>query len=502
MLKFGQCVAYGGYGLYILALKLIEVSSAIFQFLMTKSAFRRSRELAKRDMERPGGKMSWFTPDESVLVDVLASLIVPSDDMSPGAQDAEIVNVLERYVANSLERKELYSRGLYSFDEWAQWKHGVSFIKLPHERQLTLMKVIDREYRNLYASVVGKLMRKVRVLPYLRNGLFPAVELFPILVDDVFRAFYTNAVSWVWLGYDGPPMPDGYPGLSERRPITNESETTTFDPSLQQSDDERRILVCLKQVPSKDSHYEIDDSGYGINQENLTYETNENDLYALEEALRLKRKFGGEVTILSCGENRVLTSLKEGLAKGADRAVHINNGGFQDGDAFVTAKAIAAAIYNEKFDLVLTGVESGDLAYGQTGILLAHLLNRPYVTIAVNVDIGEDWKNAIVKRELENNAIERVEVSLPAVLSVQTSTTKIGYTDLKGILQARKKEIRTLSTEELGLKSSDFGKQGSRIDNMKLFIPEKKKNMVMLEGSANEIAKALIERLHKHAKVF
>jgi len=503
MMKLKRYIVFGRHALDRFPIKLIEVLSVILQSFMTKLAFRQSRELAKRDMERSGWKMSWFTPDESALVDILASLIVPSDDVSPGAQDADVVNTLERIVANSPRRKELYSRGLYSFDEWAQWKYGAAFINLSHELQLTLMKRIEGECQNLYkeVSLESKLKRKFRVLNYVRRGLFPAVMLFPTLVNDVLRAFYTSEVSWVWLGYDGPPMPEGYPNLLERRPITDDSETAAFDSMPEQLKQRRRILICLKQVPSKDSQYTIDNSGYGINEEDLTYEINESDLYALEEALRLKRKIGGEVTVLSLGENRVLKSIKEGLARGADRAIHVDNSGFQNVDPFVTAKTIAAAIRNETFDLVLTGVETGDLAYGQTGVLLAQLLGWPYVTIVVDVAIGEDWKNAIVKRELESNTFERVEVPLPAVLTIQTSTNALGYLNLKGILQAREKKILTLSIKELGLKSSDLGRQESPIDHGKLYLPEKKKNTVMFKGSAEVVAKTLVEKLKQDAKV-
>jgi electron transfer flavoprotein beta subunit len=321
------------------------------------------------------------------------------------------------------------------------------------------------------------------------------------LVDDVFQAFYTNEVSWVWLGYDGPPMPDGYPNLSEGRSKTKDPETTPEGLSPYQFGKPLRILVCLKQVPDKDSHYTIDDSGYEINEKNLTFEINESDLYALEEALRLKANVGGEVVVLSLGEGRVVRSLKDGLARGADRAIHVNDPVFRNIDAFVTAKAIAASIRNEEFDIVLTGVESGDFGYGQTGIILAQLLGWPYATIVVSVDIGEDLRSARVKRELESNAFEWVDVPLPAVLTIQTGINEPRYVGLKGILQARKKEIRTLSARELGLRSSELGRQGSKIDNIRLFFPEKKKNTVMLEGSTNEVAKALIEKLHNDANV-
>lgn len=459
MNQLNRLTVLGRYALSILA-KLYGLLNRILVFLVSRSDFRQSRELARRDLERPDGGTGWFTPAESSLAHVLASLIIPADDVSPGAQDAEVVTTLERTVANSLQGKEQYARSLYSFDEWARWKHGVKFIKLPHEHQLALLKMIEQESQDpaKNVSLGGKVTRKFRHLRYLRRGLLPAVELFPTVVDDMVKAFYTSEVSWAWLGYDGPPMPDGYPDLSMKRFTTHESQTTTFDSSPQDFNSRRQILVCLKQVPSKYSHYTIDKSGYGVVEEDLAYETNEIDLYAFEEGLRLRRKLGWEITVLSVGQKRVLKILREALAKGADRAIYVAGSGFQDNDnAFATAKTIAAAMNNGKYDLVLMGVESGDMAYGQTGVLLAELLRWPCVTFATDIAPSEDWVNVMVRRELGNSSSERLEVPLPAVLTIQSSTIELSSATLKGILGARKKEIRSLTPTELGLTSSDPG---------------------------------------------
>src|SRR5882672_9594161 len=125
-----------------------------------------------------------------------------------------------------------------------------------------------------------------------------------------------------------------------------------------------QILVCLKQVPDKDSRYKIDAAGTGIREEDLVFETNESDQYALEEGLRLKEKFGGEVVVLSLGDERVLKSIKSGLAMGADRALHLTGAEFHTSDAYVVAAAIQRAIADQAFDVVLTGVQSEDLAFG------------------------------------------------------------------------------------------------------------------------------------------
>lgn len=482
---------------------LAKLLDAILEYLLTRLSYRQSKELTKRDQERVSGTTSWFTPDEVNLMGVLADLIVPPNEESPASQDADVVNTIERLVINS-SKKKLYSLGLYSFDEWARLKYNEPFIKLSQENQMNLLKIIDPKCRGSYVSnsLKRRFKRKFRIIPYFRRGLFPAVAFFPVLVGDVIQAFYTSEVSWLWLGYDGPPMPEGYPNLTKRRTEPIEPDTLDVGTATGKLKKTLKILVCLKQVSDKDSLYTIDNQGAWINEKDLNYKTNESDLYALEEALRIKSKVGGEVTVLSVGEKRVLKCLKDGLAKGADRAIHLDDHGFNNVDAFVTAKAIAAVIKNMDFDIVFTGVESSDFALGQTGIILSELMGMAYATMTVSIDISENLKTAQVKRELEGNTLERVEVSLPAVLTIQTGLNEPRYTTLQGILQARNKEIRILSSNEIGLGSSELGgQQGSKIKHIRFYIPEKKKNTIMLDGSPREIAEKLIANLHKDVRI-
>jgi electron transfer flavoprotein beta subunit len=262
-----------------------------------------------------------------------------------------------------------------------------------------------------------------------------------------------------------------------------------------------QILVCLKQVPEKDSRYKINDSASGILEEDLVFETNESDIYALEEALRLKEKFGGEVVILSLGDERVLKTIKSGLAMGADRAFRLTDPGFRDSDAFVIANAIARTIKDQKFDVIFTGVQSDDWAFGQTGTILAQLLGWNHATIVMEVEVLEEGKKLRVKRELESNLFEVVEIAIPAVLTIQSGINQPRYATLKGIMQAKKKEIRTLNAQELGMTPQELGRAGSKVEHRKLFFPERKKKAVLIEGTPEEVAKILIEKLHKEAKV-
>jgi electron transfer flavoprotein beta subunit len=431
------------------------------------------------------------------LLTVLAPLIVPSDETSPGAQDVEIVSAIESIVAKSSNRKSAYSSGLYSIDQWARQECGTLFIDLSEEAQLRLLTLIDHECQSLTpnTTLFRKLTGKYRVLVYARRGLFDAMEFFQLLVSDVFHVFYTNEVSWIWLGYDGPPMPLGYPDLSGRKIGSDDSRKVSICSSAQ--DEERRILVCLKQVPGKESVFTIDDSG-GVKDETGYYETNQTDLYALEQALILKRNKGAEVTVISLGNRRVLQTLREALAKGADRAIHVDFTSLHDVDPYLSAMIVADAIKDVKYDLVFTGVESDDLAWGQTGVLLAQLLKVSYATIVTNIDVDKNWGKATVQRELENNTVERAEVTLPAVLTIHTSSIELGCATLKGILQARKKEIRTISAKGPGSISSYPGLKAA---DCRFYFPEKNKNTVFLEGSAKEVAHSLVDKLRQDAKV-
>ena len=262
-----------------------------------------------------------------------------------------------------------------------------------------------------------------------------------------------------------------------------------------------QILVCLKQVPDKDSRYKIDAAGTGILEEDLVFETNESDQYALEEALRLKEKFGGEVVLLSLGDDRVLKTIKNGLAMGADRALHLTGTEFYGSDAHVVATAIQRAIADQAFEVVLTGVQSEDLAFWQTGTILAALLGWSHATIVMEIAVNPDAKTVQVKRELESNLFEKVEIPLPAVLAIQSGINQPRYATLKGIMQAKKKEIKTLSSRDLRMESGEVGPAGSRVDHQKLSFPEKKKKTVLIEGEPEEAAKQLMEKLRKEARV-
>lgn len=254
-----------------------------------------------------------------------------------------------------------------------------------------------------------------------------------------------------------------------------------------------KILVCMKQVPQKDAPLKLNESGTWI-REDVSYEVNEPDAYALEEALRQKEKHGGEVVVITAGPARASQVLREALAKGADRAIHLEDAAFVSYDAFNIARAFAAAIKDEQFDLILTGLQSDDYGYAQTGVILAELLGWPHATIIMQI---EKQDGAIkVKRELEAGYFQFIEMPLPAVLSIQSGINKLRYATLIGIKQAKNKPMRKVALADV---QSAIGTNLQKIE--RLYVPQKTKNTEMLEGPPAEVAKKLVEKLRNEARV-
>ncbi|HWD98731.1 MAG TPA: electron transfer flavoprotein subunit beta/FixA family protein, partial [Bryobacteraceae bacterium] len=201
-----------------------------------------------------------------------------------------------------------------------------------------------------------------------------------------------------------------------------------------------KIVAAIKQAPSRDSLLKVNSSATWIEEADLSYEINEPDAYALEEALQLREKLGGEVVVLCAGPERVSQTIREGLAKGADRAIHIETGEQTPSDPLVLSRMLAAALESEKPDLILTGLQSDDFGYGQTGVILAELLGLPHATIVMNV---EPESNGIkVKRELEDGWFQNVWMPLPALLTIQSGAAKLRYATLMGIKRAKTKEVK------------------------------------------------------------
>jgi electron transfer flavoprotein beta subunit len=250
-----------------------------------------------------------------------------------------------------------------------------------------------------------------------------------------------------------------------------------------------KIAVCIKQVPTREWQPRLNDDKTWIREADAAFEMNEPDAYALEEALRLKEKHGGEVVVCSAGPARVAQVIREALARGADRAIHVEDDGLASADAFVTSGALASAMQSEEFDLVLTGLQSDDQGFAQVGVVLAERLGRPHATIIMEVQV--EGAALRVKRELEGGWFQWVAMPLPAVLTIQSGINQLRYATLKGIMAAKKKEIRKAA--------APAGAARQKI--VSLYVPEKGKKTQIIGGSPAEAAKELVRKLREEARV-
>ena len=254
-----------------------------------------------------------------------------------------------------------------------------------------------------------------------------------------------------------------------------------------------KILVCMKQVPQKDAPLKLNETGTWI-RDDVSYEVNEPDAYALEEALRQREKHGGEVVVITAGPTRASQVLREALAKGADRAIHLEDNRFVNMDAYNVARAFAAAIKDEQFDLIFTGLQSDDYGAAQTGVILAELLDWPHATIIMQIEKSDSGIR--VKRELEAGYFQFVNIPLPAVLTIQSGINKLRYATLIGIKQAKNKPMRKVTWEEVASSAGD-----NRQNIERLYIPEKTKKTEFIEGPPAEVAKKLVDKLKNEVRV-
>ncbi len=252
-----------------------------------------------------------------------------------------------------------------------------------------------------------------------------------------------------------------------------------------------RILVAIKQVPVRDSALRVNAAGNWIDESDLSFEINEPDAYALEEALQLKEKHGGEVVAICAGPARAQQTIREALAKGADRAVHIETDNLAGFDTLGIARLLAAEARVEQPDLILTGLQSDDLGYGLTGVVLAELMGLPHSTIIMQAEVN--GSSIRVKRELEDGWFQHISMPLPAVLTIQSGINKLRYATLMGIKKAKTKEIRKAGPPIL------LAQPTTKID--RVYVPQKTKQAQIFEGDPKTAAAKLVEKLKFEARV-
>ena len=252
----------------------------------------------------------------------------------------------------------------------------------------------------------------------------------------------------------------------------------------------------MKQVPARDAVLRLNATGTWVEEGDLRFEINEPDIFALEEALRLKEKTGGEVVVCSLGPGRVQTAIKEALAKGADRALHLDDPLFTGLDPYCTALALSRAIMSEKADLVLTGLQSDDQGSAQTGVVLAEMLGLPHSTIIMEIQSAENRLK--VRRELEGGWFQWLEMPLPAVLTIQSGINKPRYATLKGIMAAKNKPVKKITAGDLQLTAGDLK---PRQQIRKIYFPPKKGKTEFISGTPKEVAARLVDKLKNEARV-
>ena len=271
-----------------------------------------------------------------------------------------------------------------------------------------------------------------------------------------------------------------------------------------------KIAVCIKQVPTREWQPRLNDAKTWIREQDAAFEMNEPDAYALEESLRLREKHGGEVVVCAAGPARVQQVLREALARGADRALHVEDDRLAAADAALAAEALAAAMADEKFDLVLTGLQSDDQGHAQTGVILAERLGMPHSTIVMDVQIdpstlrepqgrpepGRGTTGAggalRIKRELEGGWFQWIAMPLPSLLTIQSGINQLRYATLKGIMAAKKKEIRKVAMPA-GLQPTQ--------EIVGLALPTRSKQTQLIDGPSAQAAQELVRRLRDEARV-
>ena len=250
-----------------------------------------------------------------------------------------------------------------------------------------------------------------------------------------------------------------------------------------------KICVLVKQVPDKNDEIKLDQSQQAVDKNNFNFITNESDNYAVEEALLIKEKIGGEVVVCTFGDESSIQVVKDALSKGADRGIFIENNSNEDYDILNISKIFKSVFNEENFDLILSGLQSDDIGNGQLGVLMAEHLNMSHGSLVMQTE-SSDNKKIKVKRELENGWFQWSELELPASLTIQSGINKPRYASLRGIMMMKKKPIKIV-------KLSEVDTNAEKIENLKsMYIPQKTKETVRVDGTPDEIA----EKLHNILK--
>jgi electron transfer flavoprotein beta subunit len=253
-----------------------------------------------------------------------------------------------------------------------------------------------------------------------------------------------------------------------------------------------KIMVCLKQVPHQDVRLDIDAEGTWIKEDGIKFEVNSYDLYALEEALRIKDAGEADVLAVSIGPDRVTQALRTALGMGADRAIHVKDPETAGSDGLGIAKILAAIAKEESPDLILMGMMSDDGNFSAVPPMLAELIDLPHTTAAVKLEKADG--SLSIEREVEGGTREVVELQAPCVIAVQTGMNQIRYASLKGIMAAKKKPLDAKTAADLGV-AGQVGASSAKVKIESLSLPPKGEGAEILQGSNEEVAGVLAGKI-------
>lgn len=261
------------------------------------------------------------------------------------------------------------------------------------------------------------------------------------------------------------------------------------------------IIVCIKQVPDTESLIKIAPDGKSVVTDDVKWIMNPYDEFGVEEALRIKEKFGGEVTVVGLGPKRMTESIRTALAMGADKAILISDPALDGSDSLAVATALAAAIKGLSYDLIFTGQRGVDDDSGIVGSALAEMLDIPNISVVEKVEVADDGKSVKAHRPVEGLTLV-IEAALPALITAQKGLNEPRYASLPGIMKAKKKPLEEKTLAALGLDPSQFGEGARKLKIVELTPPPQRSAGKIVAGDTPEQKAAeLAKLLHEEAKI-
>jgi electron transfer flavoprotein beta subunit len=258
-------------------------------------------------------------------------------------------------------------------------------------------------------------------------------------------------------------------------------------------------IVCIKEVPDTETRIEVRNGK--VVDEGIQYVVNPYDEFALEEALKWQEQHGGKVTLVSLGPERARESILKGLAMGADEVYHLADEAFLGGDAYATARALAAAIQTlGEYDVIFFGRQAVDEDNAAVGIVLAALLDLPHVSVVSKLEIDAEAKTARAERDIEGGK-EVVELPLPAVITAQKGLNEPRYPSFRGIRQARSKPFTLWSVDDVGLDAGQVGAAGAKLEVVEVTPPPARPAGRVIPGEPAQAAAEVVRLLREEAKV-